>query len=517
MSAARLNHLATSLALLLVLGMSAVAKAAAPVALGYDNARMLLDRSGFGPTPAEIARFSVMTREQAVRTLLAETRTTAMTPPPAWTTDAAALAYPRGPDASEAERKAFAQRQVREGLELRGWWIGEMRTTTSPLTERMTLFWHNHFVSSQQKVKLAVLMYQQNVTLRAQALGNFSTLLHAIARDPAMVIYLDSAQNRKGAPNENFAREVMELFTLGEGHYTEQDVKEAARAFTGWSLDRSTGQFVFRRFVHDDGDKTVLGRSGNLDGDQVLDILLAQPQTSEFIVRKLWREFVSPDPDDAEVRRIARLFRDSGYDIKTAMQALLTCDAFYAPANRGTLVKSPVELVVGTLRQFDLHPADPLPFAVAAAGMGQNLFSPPNVKGWPGQDAWINSSTLLARKRFLDRVFRADGAPGPGMLAVADVPAMAPMPRQALAPAGAQDVDRARQVAFRRAMDRALDSVQFDSSAWFATLSVGTESQRTAAAERFLLAIPPQAAPDPAADPLTVVRALVLDVTYQLK
>jgi uncharacterized protein (DUF1800 family) len=516
MPTARPDHLAVRLALLLALGVSVIAKAAAPAALGYDDARLLLDRSGFGATPAEIARFAPMTREKAVRTLLGETRTVASTPPPAWTTDAAALAYPRGPDASEAERKAFAQRQVREGLELRGWWIGEMRTTTSPLTERMTLFWHNHFVSSQQKVKLAVLMYQQNVTLRAQALGNFSTLLHAIARDPAMVIYLDSAQNRKGAPNENFAREVMELFTLGEGHYTEQDIKEAARAFTGWSIDRTSGQFMFRRFVHDDGDKTVLGRSGNLDGDQVLDILLEQPQTSEFVVRKLWREFVSPDPDDAEVKRIARRFRDSGYDIKVAMQALLTCDAFYAPANRGTLVKSPVELVVGTLRQFDLHPADPLPFAVAAAGMGQNLFSPPNVKGWPGQDAWINSSTLLARKRFLDRVFRADTAPGPGMLAVAEIAPMAPMPRQAIAPAGVQDADKARQAAFRRAMDRALDSVQFDSSAWFASLGVSQE-RRTTAAERFLLPIPPQVAPDPSADPLNVVRALVLDVTYQLK
>ena len=146
-----------------------------------------------------------------------------------------------------------------------------------------------------------------------------------------MVIYLDSAQNRKGTPNENFAREVMELFTLGEGNYTEQDIKEAARAFTGWSLDRDTGQFVFRRFIHDDGSKTVLGRSGNLDGDQVLDILLAQPQTAEFITRKLWREFVSPDPDEAEVKRIARRFRDSRYDIKVALYALLTSDAFYAP------------------------------------------------------------------------------------------------------------------------------------------------------------------------------------------
>src|SRR5437588_1534425 len=151
-----------------------------------------------------------------------------------------------------------------------------MLSTSSPLTERMTLFWHNHFVSSQQKVKLAELMYRQNATLRANALGSFADLLHAIARDPAMVIYLDNAQNRRGAPNENFAREVMELFTLGEGHYDEQDIKEAARAFTGWSVDRARATFVSRPALHDDGDKTIFGRTGRFDGDDVLDLLLAR-------------------------------------------------------------------------------------------------------------------------------------------------------------------------------------------------------------------------------------------------
>ena len=175
--------------------------------------------------------------------------------------------------------------------------------------------------------------------------------LHAIARDPAMVIYLDSASNRKGQPNENFAREVMELFTLGEGHYTEHDVKEAARAFTGWSIDPASGAFQFRSGAHDNGFKTVLGNSGNLDGDTVLNILLAHPQTAEFIVGKLWREFVSPTPDTAEVRRIASELRDSGYNIREALRALLMSDAFYAPSNRAVLVKSPVDLVVGTLRQ----------------------------------------------------------------------------------------------------------------------------------------------------------------------
>ena len=490
-----------------------------PSVLGYDDARHLLNRAGFGASQAEVERFAGLTREEAARKLLADTRAAAVTPPPAWTADTGPLRYPRaGEKATDAEKKMFQQEQLREGLQLRAWWVSEMLDTPSPLTERMTLFWHNHFVSSQQKVKLAELMYRQNLTLRANALGNFGALLHAIGRDPAMVIYLDSAQNRKGTPNENFAREVMELFTLGEGNYSEQDVKEAARAFTGWSLDRGTGQFLFRPFIHDNSEKTVLGKSGNLDGAQVLDILLAQPQTAEFITRKLWREFVSPDPDDAEVKRIARQFRDSHYDIKVALYGLLTSNAFYAPQNRATLVKSPIELVVGTLRQFDLKPGQTLPFAVAAAGMGQNLFSPPNVKGWPGHDTWINSTTLLARKQFLDRVFRVDEPGAVMMAATADANMNRPAPKQAIAPNGAQDDEKIRQAQFRRAMDRGVTSIQFDSTAWVAQFGAGADAtRRSSNATRLLLATAPQMPPEPGSDPLALVRGIVLDVSYQLK
>jgi uncharacterized protein (DUF1800 family) len=489
--------------------------AIASAPLDYADARHLLNRTGFGATDTEIRHMVGMTREEAARTLLAGTRTSAVTAPPAWTNDSGPLRYPRrGENASAAEKKQFLQEQLREGLELRSWWLNEMLITPSPLTERMTLFWHNHFASSQQKVKLAELMYRQNVTLRTHALGNFTALLHAVARDPAMVIYLDNAQNRRGAPNENFAREVMELFTLGEGHYSERDVKEAARAFTGWSLDRASGRFVFRPFIHDYGTKTVLGRSGNLDGDDVLDILLAQSATAEFLTRKLWREFVSPDPDEGEVKHIASRFRDSGYDIKVALCGLLTSEAFYAPENRGLLTKSPVELVVGTLRQFDLRPGEPVPFAVAAAAMGQNLFSPPNVKGWPGGEAWINSNTLLARKAFLDRLFRADDAGATPSLESA--PAMPTVPKQAVAPGGVQESELARRNRFMQAMERGLKSVQFDSDAWLAQLeSAGCPSADTAM--RLLLAYAPQAAPEPGATPLAIVRQIVLDAAYQLK
>jgi len=504
---------------LTVIGLCFAATLALPAGastpLSYDDARHLLDRTGFGATDAEIRRFTGLSREDAARRILATTHTVAETPPPAWTTVPGPLRYPRaGVDASDMAKKQFQQEQFREGLQLRGWWVNEMLTTASPLTEHMTLFWHNHFASSQQKVRFSELMYRQNVTLRANALGHFGDLLHAIARDPAMVIYLDNARNRKGTPNENFAREVMELFTLGEGNYSEQDIKEAARAFTGWSLDRDSGAFVSRRFIHDYGTKTVLGRSGNLDGDDVLDVLLTQRATAEFITRKLWREFVSPDPDEAQVKRIASRFRDTRYDIKVVLYELLTSDAFYARANRGVLVKSPIELVVGTLKMFDLKPSETVPFAVAAAAMGQNLFSPPNVKGWPGGEAWINSSTLLARKQFLDRLFRADDPAG--RMAMEPAEAMAPVPKQVLAADGVQEADAERRTRFLRAMDRGLRSVQFQSDTWLAELRA-TDATRVQAATRLLLAYPPQSAPDPTSDPLAMVRHIVLDAAYQLK
>jgi len=353
--------------------------------MGEDEARHLLLRTGWAahrdavtPLPADLQEF---------------------TPPPR-----------RRGELSEAERKAFQREQVRFGLEMRSWWFAEMLATDSPLTEKMTLFWHNHFVSSQQKVRFPKLLVDQNRLLRENALGNFGTLLHAIARDPAMVLYLDSAQNRRAAPNENFARELMELFTLGEGHYGEKDVKEAARAFTGWSIDRQTGNFRFYRFLHDGGDKTVLGRSGAFDGDDVLDILLAQPATAEFLTRKLWREFVSPDPDPAEVSRIAAVLRQSHYAIRPWLRALLLSPAFWAPAHRGVLVKSPVEFLLGLVETLDVSGVDPRVLALASRQLGQDLFAPPNVKGWPGGDAWISSTTLLARRQMAERVFRANEA-----------------------------------------------------------------------------------------------------------
>jgi uncharacterized protein (DUF1800 family) len=478
---------------------------AAHAAMGPEDARHLLNRAGFGATPREIAQYAQLTRAQAVDRLLAGTRTGAATAAPDWV--GAPITPPRAlRNASQEERREFQAQEIRRGFELRSWWIGEMLATPSPLTERMTLFWHNHFVSSQQKVRYARLMYAQNVLLRRHATGNFGTLLHAVAKDPAMIVYLDSASNRKGKPNENFAREVMELFTLGEGRYTEHDVREAARAFTGWSLDPETGEFVFRKMQHDDGPKTVLGRTGVFDGDAVLDILLAQPATAEFVIAKLWREFVSLEPDPPEVKRIAARFRGAGYDVKPALRELFLASAFWAPANRAALIKSPVDLVVGTLRALEFQVGDPLPFVLVTAGLGQNLFAPPNVKGWPGGEAWINGSTLLARKQFAERVFRADEMPRI---------AMAEMNRRG----GAADLARAPGLARmgeagRERLVRALHEIQFDPQRWLAQFD-GAVSQ--ADIVRALVAREPVNTALADADARETIRRLALDPVYQLK
>ncbi len=467
--------------------------------LGVDAARHLLLRASFAAAPDEIRRFSRLTRAQAADHLLAQADQPRVTPPPTWVNEPVTPAS-RLRAMSAEERRDFQRNNVARGMEMRGWWLQEMAATPNPLAEKMALFWHNHFVSSQQKVRQPQYLYRQNGLLREHALGNFGVLLHAVARDPAMVIYLDSASNRKGQPNENFAREVMELFTLGEGHYSESDVKAAARAFTGWSIDGETGAFLLRSLAHDDGEKTVLGRSGAFDGDAVLDILLAQPQTAEFIVRKLWREFVSPEPDASEVRRIAGVLRDSRYDIRAALRVLLTSDAFYAQQNRAALVKSPVDLVVGALRQFQLTAGDVPPFALVVAQLGQNLFSPPNVKGWPGGEAWINSTTLLARKQFLEQLFRTGD--------ISD--RRAAMAMQPATPA--QGAAAAPVVQLRQRLLRAMNDMQFDSQRWLREAG-GDLAQ----AQRVMLATAPQHALPPGASGMEVIRRTTQDPVYQLK
>jgi uncharacterized protein (DUF1800 family) len=482
--------------LLAVLGCSSASFAlAASAPLGFDDARHLLNRTGFSATPTEIDAYAGLTREQAVDRLLAGAGRPAATPPPAWATG---FESPRRFRGMSAEERKLAVREIfQKAFELQSWWFTEMLTTASPLNERMTLFWHNHFVSSVRKVRSPQLMYRQNVLLRQHAFGNFGEMLRAVARDPAMVVYLDSASNRKGQPNENFAREVMELFTLGEGNYTERDIKEAARAFTGWSINIDTGDFMFRPMLHDDGTKTVLGRTGNLDGDAVLELLLARPQTAELIVAKLWREFVSLQPDPAEVPRIARLFRESGYDIKTALRGLLVSDAFYARQHRAALIKSPVDIVVGTLRQFQFTTGDVMPFTVTISQLGQVLFAPPNVKGWAGGEAWINSTTLLARKTFLERLFRTEEL----------------RPMLAAAMAGGNPMATAQQQENRERFVRALMEVQFDGGRWLGQF----DGRGPEAVQRVILAAAPVNDPLLGLDRMDLIRQLTQDPAYQVK
>jgi uncharacterized protein (DUF1800 family) len=285
---------------------------------------------------------------------------------------------------------------------LQGIWLRRMIDTPHPLLERLTLFWHGHFATSIAKVNNPGLMQRQNALVRTHALGDFKALLLAMAKDPAMLVWLDSATNRKAHPNENYAREVMELFALGRGHYTEKDVQEAARAFTG-SFVRDD-RFAEVASQHDDGPKTILGRTGPFRGDDVAQILLDQAACAEFLAGKLYRLFIGEvDPPTPELLApVAEAFRASGYDVRVPVGMILRSRLFHDPAVRRKRVKSPVELAVGTIRALEvLKPtvsADAL--AEACIRMGQGLYAPPSVAGWDGGPAWINTTTTLARTNF---------------------------------------------------------------------------------------------------------------------
>jgi uncharacterized protein (DUF1800 family) len=499
-------------ALLFSLNSGAAAKSSA---LGSEDARHLLNRTGFGAPPREVAEFSRLTREQAVDRLLASRRTEPFSAPPV----VEFIAPIRVKNASDDEKKILIREEAQKVVGLRAWWLQEMVSAPTPadaLRERMTLFWHNHFVSSQQKVKSAPLLLQQNLLLRRHALGNFGELLHAVSKDPAMIIYLDSATNRKGSPNENFAREVMELFTLGEGRYSEQDIKEAARAFTGWSVEPETGEFKWRAPAHDTGVKRVLGVEGAFDGDAVLDVLLRQPAAAEFIVGKLWREFVSPQPDVKAVQRIAANFRDSGYEMKAALRALLLSPDFWVKENRATLVKSPADLVVGSVRTLDIRVSDALPLAFTLRNLGQDLFAPPNVKGWPGGEAWINSTTLLARKSFVERLLRSEAFIEPARRAdgvdmrYEDAPMQSRRRVQQLREEFGKGA-AALEGDTRMRMVQALMDIRFDAQRWLA------QFPDRASVVAAMLPLVPNVTPAQEIQGVALVRALALDPVYQLK
>lgn len=520
------------------LAQAGVADVSTSRALGPDAARRLLTRAGFAPNEAEVAAYAGMTQRAAVERLLEGASTAPGTPAPAWVDDPiVTLRARRG--MTEEERSAERAREVRRAVELRAWWLREMASTPSPLTERMTMFWHNHFVSAQPKVRWSQWMYRQNLTFRRHATGNFGALLHAAARDPAMLFYLDAAANRRGAPNENFARELMELFTLGEGRFSETDVKEAARAFTGWSIDPERGTHVFRRALHDGGSKTVLGRSGAWTGDDVLALLLAQPATSEYIVARLWREFVSPQPDPRRAGLLAARFRADNYELRPVLRELLNQPEVIAPDDEQVLVKSPVELVIGLARQSESGLLNPAGAAIAVAAMGQNLFAPPNVRGWVGGEAWINTQTLLARKQFLEQALagnRGGAAATAATAATAESAASIAMTAMTAAVTADADAAQARRIdqsvqeprpqdpqrALRQRMERAAaTAVRVDGARWLKSLGgyaverpLGEVEVRRLVRTVTLVPAAPEGQTMLALDAL---RGALLDPTYQLK
>lgn len=290
------------------------------------------------------------------------------------------------------------------------WWLQRMIVTNRPLQEKMTLFWHGHLTSSITRVnQLRFVMISQNEFLRQNALGSFRDLVLGIAKDPAMILWLDNNTNRKNKPNENFARELFELFTLGRDRgYTEEDIREAARAFTGWF--QRDGVYRFDANQHDNGGKTVFGRSGNLDGGDVVELAVAHPSTGPYLIAKLWEFFVYPKPEAAVVDQITAVYASSGYDMRAVMRAIFSHPQFYSERAYHALIKSPTEIVVGFFRSLDATldgstAADArVQLARQLAGIGQGtgqvLFSPPDVNGWPGGDEWVGSSALVTRYNF---------------------------------------------------------------------------------------------------------------------
>ncbi|MEE8104104.1 MAG: DUF1800 domain-containing protein [Planctomycetota bacterium] len=286
---------------------------------------------------------------------------------------------------------------------IRGWLIRRMMSCEHQLREKMGLFWHGHFATSVRKVTDLDWMCRQYRLFLDLGLGRFPVLLDAVTRDPAMIRWLDNETNRKGSPNENFGRELFELFTLGDGNYTEKDIQEAGRAFTGWHILH--GKFHFSAGLHDAGEKTVLGTTGNLRGEDVLKLALAQDACGRFLAGKLLRFFVEPAPSAELEAALGAEMKRNGYDVSATLELMFASKAFYAPSARRSLVKSPLEFVVGSTRMLETN-VSPKELLGAFGAMGQELLAPPNVKGWPGGRTWINTATWLARINAAHRITR---------------------------------------------------------------------------------------------------------------
>jgi uncharacterized protein (DUF1800 family) len=390
---------------------------AAPDEWTLFEAAHLLRRAGFGGSPVEIKLLHSMGRHRAVESLLVPTEAMDAFPLPAWANREQAVAdmrerlqqfqetrrATRDMTAEQAERfrretqQKAQQENRRHGIEGQGWWFRRMLKTKAPLREKMVLFWHDHFATSIQKVKQPVLMMMQNELFREHATGSFKDLTRAILRDPAMMLYLDTQTSKKGKPNENFAREVMELFTLGEGNYSEQDIKEAARAFTGYQLNRFNGTVVHEPRQWDAGEKTIFGKTGKFDGDGVIELIFQRSAASELIPRKLWEYFVSENPPKEGVDALSQSFREADFRVEPLLREIFRSTAFYSENVMRNQIKSPIQYLVQMLKELELEDPPQAYTLNAQQQLGQVLFMPPNVAGWDWGKAWINTNTLLTR------------------------------------------------------------------------------------------------------------------------
>jgi len=402
-----------------------------------DRAAHLIERAGFGETPDEIARLAAMRPNDVVDRLVAyETIDNGglepfdesgiwdpgMDPFPPSRAETVRIAYERGealgvkvlPPGTSRRLQPIVDKffygLIANGIETQRlglWWANRMLSTKRPLEEKLTLFWHGHFATGENKVRDYRMMLRQNEMFRSRASGNLRELLVGILKDPAMLVYLDNGENVRTHPNENFGRELLELFTMGVGNYTERDVREAARAFTGWSNDVLV--FKFNADLHDDGEKTFLGRTGPFNGEDIIDIILQQPVTADFVVAKLYRYFVRDDISDAVKKELGRSFRESGYEFKPLLRRIFLSKDFYSPPSYATQIKTPVHLVVSTYKKSGLDEVPTIPdFGRMTGGLGQSLFDPPNVAGWAGGRTWITPATLLQRGNLFREVLFPD-------------------------------------------------------------------------------------------------------------
>jgi uncharacterized protein (DUF1800 family) len=370
----------------------------------FKMAAHLSNRAGFGGSPSEIERLADLDHDKAISSLIDYEVIPDLTLNPDWAKpdpvrmakirDVNQHGTPEEKKQLQQENNKLLQLQI---IELRGWWLQRMARGPRPFQEKMVLFWHGHFATSVDKVRDAYYMWRQNELFRRLATGSWQQLLTDAGQDPAMLVWLDQAQSQKAHPNENFAREVMELFSLGEGHYTEHDISEGARALTGWSLDRLEQKYVYRPFFHDNGDKTFLGRTGNLDGDDVIAQIISQPQSARFITAKIWNYFAGQAPSDKLNDALAAVFRANGNNFKPFLRVMFRSEEFYSDDIVRNQVKSPVQWLIGSVRMLECD----LPPTLVSWGMlrqlGQDLFAPPNVKGWDGGITWITTNTLLTR------------------------------------------------------------------------------------------------------------------------